>query len=73
MVQITGGFVTAEDVLTFTTQNGITGTFNDVNGTLSLSGTATLADYEAAIRSVTYTNTSDDPDTTTRTVSFTRQ
>ena len=70
-LQITGGFVTGEDVLTFTTQNGITGTFNSANGTLSLSGTATLAEYEAAIRSVTYTNTSDDPNTSDRTVSFT--
>ena len=71
VVAITGGFVTGEDVLTFTTQNGITGTFNSANGTLSLSGTATLAEYQAAIRSVTYTNTSDDPSTATRTVSFT--
>ncbi len=41
------------------------------NGTLTLSGSATLAQYQAALRSITYTNTSDNPSTATRTVSFT--
>ena len=40
-------------------------------GTWTLSGSATLAQYEMAIRSITYTNGSENPDTTTRTVTFT--
>jgi VCBS repeat-containing protein len=70
-VQITGNFVTGEDVLTFVDQNGISGSFNATSGTLTLTGTATVAQYESALRSVTYTNPSEDPSTLTRTVGFT--
>ncbi|MDA1250804.1 MAG: DUF4347 domain-containing protein [Planctomycetota bacterium] len=69
VVQITGNYAGAEDVLAFTNQNGITG--NLVGGTLTLTGSATLAQYEAAIRSITYENTSDNPSALTRTISFT--
>ena len=37
---------------------------------LTLTGTATPADYQTALRSVTYRNTSDNPSTLTRTISF---
>ena len=37
---------------------------------LTLSGSATVADYQAALRSIRYANTSDHPDTTARTVVF---
>src|SRR5262249_35816694 len=47
-----------------------TGNFNPANGALTLSGADTLANYQAALRSVTYRNTSDNPSTLTRTVSF---
>jgi hypothetical protein len=47
------------DVLGFTNQSGITGSYT--NGVLTLSGTATLAQYQAALRSVTYTSNSEDP------------
>ena len=69
-VQITGNYATGQDVLSFSDQNGITGSWNSTNGTLSLSGSATLAEYEAALRSIAYTNTSENPSTLTRTVSF---
>ena len=39
-----------------------------VTGTMSLTGSDTLANYEAALRSVTYQSTSDDPSNQTRTV-----
>jgi hypothetical protein len=45
---------------------GITGVYG--GGTLTLSGTATLAAYQAAIRSVTYQNSSVNPTTTDRTI-----
>ncbi len=53
------------------TRTASTARGNATNGTLTLSGSATLAQYEAALRSITYTNTSDNPSTATRTVSFT--
>ncbi len=67
-VSITSGRDTG-DVLGFTDQNGITGTFTPGTGVLSLSGTATLADYQAALRSITFSGTSDTP-TTDKVVTF---
>uniref|UniRef100_UPI001602DCE6 hypothetical protein n=1 Tax=Stieleria mannarensis TaxID=2755585 RepID=UPI001602DCE6 len=71
VVQITGNYASGQDVLTFVDQNGISGVWNAGSGTLTLTGTATVAQYQAALRSITYTNTSDNPSTATRTVSFT--
>src|SRR5439155_799933 len=67
-VSITGDFQSAEDVLAFTNQNGITGSYNAGTGVLTLSGTATLADYQTALQSITYADTSASPSTATRTV-----
>ncbi|WP_375443160.1 DUF4114 domain-containing protein, partial [uncultured Nostoc sp.] len=67
-VTITNGFVATEDTLAFTNQNGITGTYT--NGVLTLTGSATVADYQTALQSVTYQNSSDNPSTTPRTISF---
>ena len=70
-VSITTGFVAGgEDVLGFVDQNGITGSYSTTTGVLMLSGTATVAQYEAALESVTYTNTSLSPDETARTIEF---
>ncbi len=69
-VGITGNFAAAEDVLGFTDQNGITGTYDTATGVLTLTGSASVANYQAALRSVTYANTSDNPSTATRTVTF---
>ena len=62
----TNAFAPSEDELAFTDQNGISGSYDDTLGVLTLSGSATVADYEAAIRSVTYENTSEDPSAETR-------
>ncbi|MBF0125799.1 MAG: DUF4347 domain-containing protein, partial [Magnetococcales bacterium] len=70
-VQITGNYLSSEDLLAFTDQAGITGTWNGATGTLTLSGTASKADYQAALRSITYQNTNgDNPGLATRTVTF---
>ena len=66
-VTISGGL--AEDVLTFTPRTGITGSY--AAGTLTLSGSATVAAYQAILRSVAYSNSSDRPDIAPRTVIFT--
>ena len=70
IVSVSGAFVTGEDVLAFTNQLGITGSYNAGTGILSLSGVTTVANYQTALRSVTYQNTSENPNTTTRTISF---
>jgi VCBS repeat-containing protein len=69
-VQITSGYNSAQDVLSFTPFGGITGSFNSGTGTLTLSGTSSVANYQTALRNVKYTNTSDDPTTAARTVVF---
>ena len=66
IVTISNNFIAGEDVLNFTDQLGISGSFS--SGTLTLTGSASIADYEAAIRSVTYENTSENPSALTRTV-----
>ena len=59
-----------DDVLNFTDQSGITGSYDSVNGILTLTGSATLVEYQAALQSISYVNTSDDPSDLTRTVTF---
>ncbi|MCV7266189.1 hypothetical protein H7J82_24630, partial [Mycolicibacterium poriferae] len=66
-IAITGGNLDADETLSFTTQSGISGVYN--NGTLTLSGTATVAQYQAAIRSVTF-STDSSADATIRTISI---
>jgi hypothetical protein len=61
----------AGDELLFVDQSGISGAYDTNTGVLTLSGTATIADYRAALRSVRYETSSDDPSTLTRTVEFT--
>ncbi|HEU4836815.1 MAG TPA: tandem-95 repeat protein [Pyrinomonadaceae bacterium] len=69
-VAITAGFVSAQDSLAFTNQLGITGNYNAGTGVLTLTGTTTVANYQTALRSVTYANSSDNP-TASRTITFT--
>ncbi len=69
-VSITTNFESPEDSLVYSTMHGITGSYNGSTGVLTLSGTATKAQYEEALESVKYSNSSDDPDTNTRTISF---
>ncbi|PPE66039.1 tandem-95 repeat protein [Caldimonas caldifontis] len=58
----------ADDVLAVGSMPaGITATV--VGNVVTLSGTASLADYEAALRSISFENTSEAPDTTPRTIS----
>ncbi|RKZ84005.1 MAG: hypothetical protein DRQ39_08835, partial [Gammaproteobacteria bacterium] len=53
-VQFGNGFKKGHDRLRFVDQSGITGTYNNKNGTLTLTGTAIVAQYETALRSVQY-------------------
>ena len=69
-VQITGNYQMGQDVLGYTPVGAITGTWDAATGTMTLSGTDTLANYQAALRAVTFENTSQNPVSATRTVSM---
>ncbi|WP_449394899.1 hypothetical protein [Devosia riboflavina] len=68
-VRISNNF-SAGDQLNFINQNGISGSYSAATGVLTLTGGASVADYQAALRSVTYSTTSNTPSTATRSVSF---
>ena len=70
-VSIGAGFI-AGDTLNFTNQNGITGSYNAATGVLTLTGSTSVANYQAALNSITYsfTPTNGDPTDTTRTISW---
>ncbi|MEO8675086.1 MAG: hypothetical protein ABI569_05870, partial [Casimicrobiaceae bacterium] len=68
--QITGNCTSPEDVLSFTNQNGISGSYTAGNCLLTLSGSSSLANYQAALRSVGYSNPSVNPNPATRTVTW---
>ncbi|WP_231741690.1 DUF4347 domain-containing protein [Stieleria varia] len=65
------GFVAGQDILDFTNTAQITKSWDAVSGILTLSGNATVAAYQAALRNVTFQNTSDTPDLTSRTLNVT--
>ncbi|MSR55409.1 MAG: hypothetical protein EXS09_19305 [Gemmataceae bacterium] len=67
-VTIASNYIAAQDFLRFTNQNGITGSFSA--GVLTLNGPATTAQYQTALRSVAYENTSPTPSTLQRRVDF---
>jgi hypothetical protein len=75
-VQIAGNFRSDQDTLAFTsnpaTMGDIVGSYDSGTGTLSLysAAGATAAQWQAALRSVTYSNSSDTPVTSNRTVTF---
>ena len=69
-ISISNGFTPGEDVLSFTSQFGITGSFDPATGELNLSGLALLSEYETVLHSVTFQNTSDNPSAVNRTVEF---
>ncbi|WP_422409801.1 VCBS domain-containing protein, partial [Endozoicomonas sp. ALB122] len=69
-ITIISNFSSAEDNLAFTDHNGVSGSWDSSTGTMTLSGTATVAQYQAALRTVTYSNSSDSPSTADRIVSF---
>ncbi|UFZ08664.1 VCBS domain-containing protein [Bradyrhizobium ontarionense] len=76
-IRITGNYLHGEDVLSFVDTARIHGAFDPVSGTLTLTAHAgqspTVADFEAALRSVAYTDTSDNPSPLPRTLTITVQ
>ena len=54
-----------------TVGTSITASYSSATGVLSLTGVDTVVNYEQVLRTVTYNNTSQNPNTTTRTIEFT--
>ncbi|HTR86398.1 MAG TPA: DUF4347 domain-containing protein, partial [Reyranella sp.] len=59
-VSISGGFASG-DTLSFANQNGITGSYDSATGVLTLTGTSSVANYQTALESITYSSTAVDP------------
>jgi hypothetical protein len=70
-VAITGAFSSGQDVLSFVDTANITGSYNATTGVLTLSGADTKANYRTALRAVRYANSSDNPATAQRTITYT--
>jgi hypothetical protein len=69
-ISITANYFIGEDFLDFTDTGNISGSFASGSGILTLTGSDTKANYQTALRAVTYQNTSSDPVTLDRTISF---
>ena len=69
-VQLSPNYFKGEDVLAFANTNAISGTWNASTGTLTLAGFDSVANYQDALRSVTYQNLSSNPKTTIRRFQF---
>ena len=70
-IQISNNLSSTEDLLQFADDFSITGSYDPVTGTLTLTGPATPADFTSALRSVTYQNTNNNnPSNLARTISF---
>ena len=76
-IAITGNFESGQDVLAFTSGasfGNISGSYDSSTGVLTLTSagsTATAAEWQSAIRSVTYANSSDAPSEASRIISIT--
>ena len=69
-VGITDNFAPSQDLLRFEDTGIIRSLFDPLTGELTLSGLDTIANYQAALRSVGYRNTSEHPSTLPRTITF---
>jgi hypothetical protein len=70
-VSVSGNYNPAQDLLIFSGQPEITGTWNSANGSIILKGNTTPAAYQYAIRTIQYQNTAFSPTAPDRTISYT--
>ena len=70
-IKISTNFQPTEDKLLFTTFGKIKGIFQVATGTLVLSGSDTVDNYQKALRTIQYVNSSEKPSALNRTISVT--
>ena len=66
-IQITTGYQSGNDILSFVNQLGITGAFNTTLGVLKLSGGSYVGNYRQALRAVTFNTIGAGTNSATRT------
>ena len=66
-IQISVGYQSDNDVLSFANQSGITGSFNATLGVLTLSGSSYVGNYRQALRAVTFNTIGSGATSATRT------
>ncbi len=64
------GYLPDQDSLSVTRTSGIQSNFNAATGELTLTGSASISDYQTVLRSLTYANSSDNPSAASRIVQF---
>ncbi|HKK42244.1 MAG TPA: hypothetical protein VJ963_07535, partial [Bacteroidales bacterium] len=69
-VKVSKNYEAGKDVLSFTNAFGITGSWNSATGILTLSGVTSIANYQAALRSIHYSNDDLTSSSATRTISM---
>ena len=69
-IQVTTHYQNGQDVLGFTAGFGVTGSYAAATGTLTLTGTTSLANYQTLLRSVTYKTNTAAANTLSRTITF---
>ena len=61
VVKIATSDFQVEDELVFADQNGITGDYDENTGVLTLTGSSSVANYEAALRTIAYRHNGTEP------------
>ena len=69
IITISNNYDPSEDIIAFV-DGTITGVWNEPLGRMELSGSDILANYQTALRSLTYDNTAVHPPTSTRMITF---
>ena len=71
VVQILSNYASTEDLIQFSDAFSITGSYDPLTGTLTLTGPASPADFTSALRSITYQNINNNkPSNLVRSISF---
>ena len=69
-VLISDNFMPNEDSLEFSDSSDITGSYDPTTSVLTLTGSSSIANYQTFLRGIKYRNTSNNPNTASRTIEF---
>ncbi len=70
-ISIDSSYQPGEDLLLFTDTDSISATWDGLNGILTLTGNASVLEYQSALQSISYFNSSEHPDPSTRSLTLT--